>query len=82
MSGSYRSVERAALCIGLFEVAFLILVRVLSGVSDGEGHVQMFMGDVHADQFFEGMFTPKLQHSDFLFLVAANIGAVSTVVVL
>merc|ERR1712048_772396 len=54
-TGSYRSVEKAALCLGLFEISFIIL---------------MFMGDVHADQLFEGIVTPKCQHPNFLFLVA------------
>eukprot|EP00656_Telonema_subtile_P011639 TRINITY_DN15772_c0_g2_i2.p1 TRINITY_DN15772_c0_g2~~TRINITY_DN15772_c0_g2_i2.p1 ORF type:complete len:382 (-),score=80.53 TRINITY_DN15772_c0_g2_i2:5-1150(-) len=60
-SGSYRSVERGALVLGLFEATFLIT---------------MCMGDVKADDFFLGVVEPKLQHPNFLFLVAANIGAV------
>jgi len=61
-TGSYRSVERAALVIGLFECAFLAM---------------MFMGD-HQDagHFFEGIITPQFQEPNFLFLCAANIGAV------
>jgi len=60
-TGSYRTVERAALCIGLFECAFFIT---------------MFMGEYNPGAFFEGIVTPQVQHGGFLFLCAANIGAV------
>lgn len=61
MTGSYRRVERVAIGIGLFELVFL---------------VTMVMAQPDPQQIAEGLRNMPLGNSDYLFLVAANIGAV------
>lgn len=61
MTGSYRRVERVAIGIGLFELVFL---------------VTMFMAKPDPQQIAEGLRNMPLGNSSYLFLVAANIGAV------
>jgi Mn2+/Fe2+ NRAMP family transporter len=61
VTGSYRRVERVAIALGLFEVAFL---------------VTMVMADPRPAQVAGGLATVPVTNSGYLFLVAANIGAV------
>lgn len=61
VTGSYKRVERVAISIGLFELVFIIT---------------MFMSDVDEQQLTEGLASFPLNNSSYLFLVAANIGAV------
>jgi Mn2+/Fe2+ NRAMP family transporter len=61
LTGSYRSVERIAVCFGLFEFAFL-------GVAWYAGPVP---GEIAS-----GVMQAPLGDRDFLYLAAANIGAV------
>ena len=60
-TGSYRRVERVAIALGLFEFVFF----VIAFVSKPDGH-----------QIAVQMFRPALANKDYLYLVAANIGAV------
>ena len=61
ITGSYRRVERVAILIGIFELVFL---------------VTMVMADPQASQVARGLATAPLGNPSYLFLVAANIGAV------
>lgn len=61
VTGSYKKVERAAISIGLFELVFV---------------VTMFMSQPDPQQVAEGMATMPFSNPSYLFLVAANIGAV------
>ncbi|MDD3289213.1 MAG: divalent metal cation transporter [Alphaproteobacteria bacterium] len=61
ITGSYRSVERIAICFGLFELAFVGVVFCTSPD----------MGQVMAD--IKNM---PLRNADFLYLAVANVGAV------
>ena len=61
MTGSYRSVERIAVCFGLFELVFL--------------GVAWYAGPAPAE-VAAGMLQVPLGDADFLYLAAANIGAV------
>lgn len=60
-SGSYRRVERAALVLGLFELAFFV-VAIRAGPSPAA--------------MLAGAMTLPLRDTGFLYLAAANIGAV------
>lgn len=60
-TGSYKRVERIAVLIGLFELVFI---------------VTMFMSDVPAHELEEGLRNFPITNTSYLFLVAANIGAV------
>jgi Mn2+/Fe2+ NRAMP family transporter len=61
VTGSYRRVERVAIALGLFEIAFL---------------VTMVMADPHPAQVASGLASIPVTNTGYLFLVAANIGAV------
>jgi Mn2+/Fe2+ NRAMP family transporter len=61
VTGSYRRVERVAIALGLFEIAFL---------------VTMVMADPRPAQVAGGLASVPVTNSGYLFLVAANIGAV------
>jgi Mn2+/Fe2+ NRAMP family transporter len=61
VTGSYRRVERVAIALGLFEIAFL---------------VTMVMADPHPSQVASGLASIPVTNTGYLFLVAANIGAV------
>ena len=61
ITGSYRRVERVAIALGLFEIVFL---------------VTMVMADPRPAQIVTGLATVPVTNSGYLFLVAANIGAV------
>jgi Mn2+/Fe2+ NRAMP family transporter len=61
VTGSYRRVERVAIALGLFEVAFL---------------VTMVMAHPNASQVATGLANVPVTNTGYLFLVAANIGAV------
>ncbi|MBU6448420.1 MAG: divalent metal cation transporter [Rhodospirillales bacterium] len=60
-TGSYRRVERVAIALGLFEFVFFVIA---------------FVSKPDAHQIAVQMFRPALANQDYLFLVAANIGAV------
>ncbi|MBU6425689.1 MAG: divalent metal cation transporter [Rhodospirillales bacterium] len=60
-TGSYRRVERVAMALGLFEFVFF----VIAFVSKPDGH-----------QIASQMLQPALANKNYLYLVAANIGAV------
>ncbi|OGT09563.1 MAG: NRAMP family metal ion transporter [Gammaproteobacteria bacterium GWE2_42_36] len=61
ITGSYRSVERCALFIGLFELVF-VAVAIIAHPSIGE--------------IKTGLMTMPLHNANYLYLAAANIGAV------
>lgn len=61
LSGNYRRVERVALAFGLFELVFL---------------VTMVMAGPRAAEVGHGLLTAPVTNPSYLFLVAANIGAV------
>ncbi len=61
LTGSYRSVERIALLFGLFEMVFFIVA---------------WMAHPSLHEMLEGIRSAPLDNRDFLFLVAATIGAV------
>jgi Mn2+/Fe2+ NRAMP family transporter len=61
VTGSYRRVERVAIALGMFEVVFL---------------VTMLLSGPNAAQVGRGLTTLPVSDSGYLFLVAANIGAV------
>lgn len=61
LSGTYRRVERVAIALGLFELAFFVVAY--------EAHP-------HAGQLLEGLVNLPLGNPDYQYLVAANIGAV------
>jgi len=61
LTGTYRRVERVAIALGLFELVFL---------------VTMVMAGPNAEQVGRGLLTAPVTNSGYLFLVAANIGAV------
>lgn len=61
LSGSYRSVERLAIALGVFEVAFLV-VAAATHVDTGT-----FLADIAH---------PPVTDMNFLYLAAANVGAV------
>jgi NRAMP (natural resistance-associated macrophage protein)-like metal ion transporter len=60
-TGSYRRVERVAIALGLFELAFFVVAF-----------------EAHADgrELAQGLLSAPIDNKDFLYLVAANIGAV------
>jgi len=60
-TGSYRRVERIAILLGLFELVFLWVA---------------FRAPVHAAQMIDGLTRVPLHDSGYMYLVAANIGAV------
>ncbi|MGH2342040.1 NRAMP family divalent metal transporter [Segnochrobactraceae bacterium EtOH-i3] len=60
-TGSYRRVERIAIAVGLFELVFL---------------ATMILSDPDPEQVAAGLASFPVQESGYLFLVAANIGAV------
>lgn len=60
-TGSYRRVERVAIGVGLFEVVFI---------------VTMFLARPEPGQVARGLMTAPVGNPAYLFLVAANIGAV------
>src|SRR5699024_3110357 len=59
--GSYHRVEKIGVLIGLAELAFL---------------VAMFMAKPQPSDFLQGLTTVPWKNSSYLYLVAANIGAV------
>ena len=59
--GSYHRVEKIGVLIGLAELAFL---------------VAMFMAKPQPSDFFQGLTTVPWKNSSYLYLVAANVGAV------
>jgi Mn2+/Fe2+ NRAMP family transporter len=61
LTGSFRRVERVAIAVGLFELVFL---------------VTMVMADPDPTQIAEGLAHFPVGNDQYLFLVAANIGAV------
>lgn len=61
ITGSYRRVERIAILVGLFELVFLLT---------------MVLADPQPDQLAAGLVNAPLGNPSYLFLVAANIGAV------
>ncbi|MDG3014161.1 divalent metal cation transporter [Corynebacteriales bacterium D3-21] len=61
VTGSYRRVERVAIAVGLFELVFL---------------VTMFLAGPDPHQIVRGLATFPIGNSDYMFLIAANIGAV------
>ncbi|MFA7266578.1 MAG: divalent metal cation transporter [Candidatus Nanopelagicales bacterium] len=61
VTGSYKRVERIAISIGLFELVFV---------------VTMFMSDPDPEQVAAGLTSFPISNPAYLFLVAANIGAV------
>ncbi|MFT4186312.1 MAG: divalent metal cation transporter [Micrococcaceae bacterium] len=61
VTGSYKRVERVAIGIGLFELVFLIT---------------MFMAKPQKDQIAAGLSDIPIHNSSYVFLIAANIGAV------
>ncbi|MBC7517695.1 MAG: divalent metal cation transporter [Microbacteriaceae bacterium] len=61
VSGNYRRVERIAIALGFFELVFLVTM-VLAGPDVG--------------QVGRGLLTAPITNPSYLFLVAANIGAV------
>ena len=61
LTGSYRRVERVAIALGLFELAFFIVA---------------WRAHPHGAQLAEGLVHLPLHDHNFQFLVAANIGAV------
>nr|WP_235807681.1 divalent metal cation transporter [Liquorilactobacillus uvarum] len=60
-SGSYRRVERAGIGIGLAELAFIIAVIMIRP---------------NLSQMVQGLMTIPWRHSSYIYLVAANVGAV------
>jgi Mn2+/Fe2+ NRAMP family transporter len=60
-TGSYRSVERVAISVGLFELVFVVVAWCAHPSSE-----MMLVGMTH----------PALGNSSYLYLLAANIGAV------
>ncbi len=60
-TGSYRTVERIAITIGMFELAFLIVA---------------WQAHAHAAAMLAGSFDLPLSNPKYLYLAAANIGAV------
>lgn len=61
LTGSYRSVERVAVCLGLFELVFILVAWYAH--SDGAA-------------ILAGMAQPELGNSKYVYLLVANIGAV------
>jgi Mn2+/Fe2+ NRAMP family transporter len=61
LTGSYRRVERAAIALGLFELAFFVVAW--------RAHPQ-------ASELASGLVRMPVRNSAYLYLVAANIGAV------
>src|SRR3990167_9759213 len=61
LTGSYRCVERIALLFGLFEMVFFIVA---------------WMAHPSLHEMLDGIRSAPLANNDFLFLAAANIGAV------
>jgi Mn2+/Fe2+ NRAMP family transporter len=61
LTGSYRRVERVAIALGLFELAFFVVA---------------YFAHPRADQVVSGMMQMPLGNRAYLYLVAANIGAV------
>ena len=60
-TGSYRRVERVAIALGLFELVFFVIA---------------FVSRPDVDQISAQTFQPALGNPGYLYLVAANIGAV------
>jgi Mn2+/Fe2+ NRAMP family transporter len=60
-TGSYRSVERVAIVFGLFELAFIIVA---------------WRAGPHASEVLRDLSQAPLTNSKYLYLVAANLGAV------
>jgi Mn2+/Fe2+ NRAMP family transporter len=60
-TGSYRRVERVAIALGLFELVFFVIA---------------FVSRPDVDQIAAQTFQPALGNPGYLYLVAANIGAV------
>jgi len=60
-TGSYRSVERVAIVFGLFELAFIIVA---------------WRAGPHASEVLRDLIQAPLTNSKYLYLVAANLGAV------
>lgn len=61
LTGSYRSVERIAICFGLFELVFFVVA---------------WMAHPSLKEMLHGLMTVPYKNSEYLFLFAANIGAV------
>ncbi|MFT4147653.1 MAG: divalent metal cation transporter [Micrococcaceae bacterium] len=61
LTGSYKRVERVAIGVGLFELVFL---------------VTMFLSNPDEHQITQGLKNVPIHNSSYLFLIAANIGAV------
>jgi NRAMP (natural resistance-associated macrophage protein)-like metal ion transporter len=61
LTGSYRRVERVAIALGLFELAFFVVA---------------WRAHPHGDEVARGLVHMPLRDSAYLYLVAANIGAV------
>ncbi len=61
LTGSYRRVERVAILLGLFEFAFFVVA---------------YEARPHAADIAAGLIDLPLRNADYLYLVAANIGAV------
>ncbi len=60
-TGSYTSVERIALCLGLFELVFFVVV---------------WMAHPSLKEMWHGIISVPLHSASYLYLTAANIGAV------
>ncbi len=61
LTGSYRRVERVAIALGLFEFAFFLVA---------------YLAHPSLPEMLEGAIRPDLGNSQYVYLVAANIGAV------
>ena len=61
LTGSYRSVERIAICFGLFELVFFVVA---------------WMAHPSLKEMWHGITSMPYKNSQYLFLFAANIGAV------
>lgn len=61
VTGTYKRVERIAIAVGLFELVFL---------------VTMVMSGPNPEYMKEGLMSFPISNSSYLFLIAANIGAV------
>jgi len=61
VTGSYRSVERCAIAIGLFELVFIVVA---------------WLAHPSWHEILHGIMNPPIHHPKYLYLAAANIGAV------
>ncbi|PWI58888.1 NRAMP family divalent metal transporter [Sulfoacidibacillus thermotolerans] len=61
LSGSYRRIERIGIAVGLFELFFIVAA---------------FLAHPNPHQIFTGLASLPLQNHNYLYLLAANVGAV------